>query len=79
MEGLTPQPQPLGPDLYIHWPWIFILYIYNTDAYAPFLLQINGSDEKDIYEEYLTQGEIQDNINRVNGVYNSSFSDYIIR
>ncbi|XP_063054723.1 ras GTPase-activating-like protein IQGAP3 [Engraulis encrasicolus] len=28
--------------------------------------KINGSHEKDIYEEYLTQGEIQDNISRVN-------------
>ncbi|XP_030637038.1 ras GTPase-activating-like protein IQGAP3 isoform X2 [Chanos chanos] len=28
--------------------------------------KINGSEEKDIYEEYLTQSEIQDNINRVN-------------
>ncbi|XP_046891515.1 ras GTPase-activating-like protein IQGAP3 [Hypomesus transpacificus] len=26
----------------------------------------NGSQEKDIYEEYLTQNEIQDNINKVN-------------
>uniref|UniRef100_A0A3P8XSZ5 IQ motif containing GTPase activating protein 3 n=1 Tax=Esox lucius TaxID=8010 RepID=A0A3P8XSZ5_ESOLU len=31
-----------------------------------FNLQRNGSEEKDIYEEYLTQNEIQENINKVN-------------
>ncbi|KAJ8354659.1 hypothetical protein SKAU_G00222260 [Synaphobranchus kaupii] len=28
--------------------------------------KVNGSEEKDIYEEYLTQSEIQDSINKVN-------------
>uniref|UniRef100_A0A6Q2YIM3 IQ motif containing GTPase activating protein 3 n=1 Tax=Esox lucius TaxID=8010 RepID=A0A6Q2YIM3_ESOLU len=28
----------------------------------------NGSEEKDIYEEYLTQNEIQENINKVNAI-----------
>ncbi|KAG5271265.1 hypothetical protein AALO_G00177810 [Alosa alosa] len=38
----------------------------RSEKAAQAYVKINGSHEKDIYEEYLTQGEIQDNINRVN-------------
>ncbi|KAG7469536.1 hypothetical protein MATL_G00129770 [Megalops atlanticus] len=43
-----------------------MLHQARTQKAARAYTKVNGSQEKDIYEEYLTQSEIQDNINKVN-------------